>query len=405
MRILIISEFYDPDPAAGQRVAEAASALVERGHTVRVLARLRPGQVRRVESRGNRLRVERLWGPVEPGFGLPGKAIAAGWFQATAFIRALLSRERFDVLLTISTPPMSHCAGVLIARLRGVKHIFWCADVNPEQVIVTGGLDPNGAVARLLKRANHWALPRCDGIIAVGRCMRELLINLGAPEDRVVIVPMWHRDGLANGPDPFVVHALREELGLDGEFVVRYSGNLGRVHHFESLLAAAERFQQDSRVVFFFSGSGPGVEQVRRLAKARGLRNIRIHPLFPEKILSEALALASVHVITLRNSAQGISVPGKVYGAMASARPVIFLGPARSEVALTLQEEGCGIVIAPNDTDSLVHVLERLRTHPGEAETLGQRGRDAFRRRYCQSVRCAQFSQMVERVVNGELAP
>jgi len=398
----MISEFYDPDPAAGQRVAEAATALAGRGHAVRVLARLRRGQEKRSGRNRNGVTVERLWGPIEPGFGLPGKALAAGWFQLVAVVRALCSRKRFDVLVTVSTPPMNHVAGVLVARVRRAKHVFWCADVNPQQVIATGGLSSTSVLARLLKGANHWALQRCDGIIAVGRCMRELLISLGAPGERVTIVPMWQRDGLANGPDPALLHELRDELGLEGRFVVRYSGNLGRVHHFESLLAAAERFREDVGVVFFFSGSGPGVERVRRSAEARGLRNVLIYPLFPEEILGEALALASVHVITLRPSARGVSVPGKVYGAMASARPVIFLGPEGSEAALTLQEESCGMVIAPEDTDALTQVLEQLRAHPAEAETLGLRGREAFLRRHCQSVRCAQFSQTVERVFDGE---
>jgi glycosyltransferase involved in cell wall biosynthesis len=308
-----------------------------------------------------------------------------------------MSREPLDVLLTISTPPMAHVAGVIVSRLKGVTHVFWCADVHPESLIAMGALSARSPMARPLSTVNRWALRRCDAIVAVGRCMRELLISLGAPQETVVTVPMWHRDRLANPPDPAVVNALRSDLRLAGRFVVMYSGNLGRMHHFETILAAAERLQDEAGFVFLFSGAGPGLERVRQAAAERGSDRIRVHPRFPEEILPEALALASVHVITLRNSAAGVSVPGKLYGAMAAGRPVIFLGPAHSEVALTIREERCGFVIAADDAGSLVNVLRQLRADPATAEALGRRGRDAFQKRYCQSQRCAQFSRTIER--------
>jgi putative colanic acid biosynthesis glycosyltransferase WcaI len=395
LRILIISEFYDPDPGAGQRVAEAASALAAQGHTVRVLARQRGGRESRSERNG--VTVERLWGPAESGPGLLRKAMAAIWFQMFAFLRTLTSHEPLDVLLTLSTPPMGHVAGVIVGRLKRVTHVFWCADVHPESLIAMGALSAQSPMARLLSTANRWALRRCDAIIAVGRCMRDLLIALGAPQETVMIVPMWHRDRSANPPDQALVNALRSDLRLAERFVVMYSGNLGRMHQFETILAAAERLQDDAGFVFLFSGAGPGLERVRQEAAERGFDQLRIHPLFPEEILPEALALANVHVITLRNSAAGVSVPGKLYGAMAAGRPVIFLGPAHSEVALTIREERCGFVIAADDAGSLVNILRQLRADPATAEALGRRGRDAFQKRYCQSQRCAQFSRTIER--------
>jgi putative colanic acid biosynthesis glycosyltransferase WcaI len=344
--------------------------------------------------------VERLWAPAESGSGLVRKVVAAVWFQICASFRALLSREPCDVLLTVSTPPMCHVAGVVVSRLRRVTHVFWCADVHPESLIAMGALSAGSRMARLLGSASRWALQRCDAIIVVGRCMRELLISRGADPNRVVTLPMWQRDGLANSPDRTMVNALQSDLRLNGRFVVMYSGNLGRMHHFATILNAAERLRDDADFVFLFSGAGPGLEQLRQQAAVCAGDQIRIHPLFPEQFLPEALALASVHVITLRNSAAGVSVPGKLYGAMAAGRPVIFLGPAHSEVAMTIQEEGCGFVIAASDATSLVEVLRQLRAHPAIADALGRRGRDAFQKRYCQSRRCAQFSQTIERAMS-----
>ena len=340
--------------------------------------------------------MERLWSPPESGFTLGTKTFFALWFQLFAFLRVLFSRKRFGVLLTFSTPPMVHVLGVLLSSLKKVRYVFWCIDVHPESMIALGFLSEKSLSTRILAAANRWALQRCDMTISVGRCMKNLLVSQGAPPERVAIVPMWHRDALANLPKQTVMNTLQHELGIADRFVVMYSGNFGRMHQFDVLLAAAEELRQDTGTVFLFSGAGPRLEYVRQMAAERRLKNLIIRPPFPEEIFSEALALASVHVISLRSCALGISVPGKLYGAMASGRPVIFLGPERSEAALTVREEKCGFVIDPEDTGALLGALRQLRNDPVMAETLGCRGRDAFRKRYCQSHLCNQLSEYIE---------
>lgn len=399
MNILIISKFYDPDPGQGQRVAEAATALADRGHTVRVFAQRQSTAGEQRISLNNGVVVERLWSPTESGFALGAKAFFALWFQLTASLRILFSRERFDILLTFSTPPMVHVLGVLLSRLKRLHYVFWCIDVHPESMIALGHLSEKSFSTRVLAAANRWALQRCDLTISVGRCMKHLLVSQGAPPEKVAIVPMWHRDALANLPNQEIVKTMQRELGTTGRFVVMYSGNFGRMHQFEGLLAAAEELRDDAGTVFLFSGTGPRLDYVRQVAAKRRLDNLIIRPPFPEEVLSEAFALASVHVISLRSRALGISVPGKLYGAMASGRPVIFVGPERSEAALTVREEECGFVVDPDDTSALLGALRQLKDNPVLAEALGCRGRDAFRKRYCQSRLCTQLSEYIESAV------
>jgi hypothetical protein len=57
--------------------------------------------------------------------------------------------------------------------------------------------------------------------------------------------------------------------------------------------------------------------------------------------------VADAHLISLRTPFVGISVPGKLYGIMASARPALFVGPTACESAETIVEARCGAVIDP----------------------------------------------------------
>ena len=47
----------------------------------------------------------------------------------------------------------------------------------------------------------------------------------------------------------------------------------------------------------------------------------------------------------------GIVVPGKLYGAMASGRPALFVGPDHCESADTIRQADCGLTVRLGDVD------------------------------------------------------
>ena len=98
----------------------------------------------------------------------------------------------------------------------------------------------------------------------------------------------------------------------------------------------------------------------------------------PREELHQSLSTADVHLISMRREMTGIVVPGKLYGAMASGRPALFVGPDHCESADTIREAGCGPTVRQGDTDGLVEALERLADEPELATRMGARGRSAF---------------------------
>ena len=394
MRILVISEHYHPDPAGGQRVAEAMTNLAQRGHQVSVVAagaNIKHGHEclssgvevtrTRIASLGN----SQLW----------AKAFRHILFQLVAAWKALSCRP-YDVLVTLSTPPLTHVIGVMLSRARGTKHVFWCTDVHPDSLISLGKLPERGPLSAVLRGLNRWALPRCNRVVAVGRCMAKLLEHDGADAQRLTVIPMWHRDSLSTPIDQNELEKLRAEMQLRGCFVVMYSGNLGYMHEFETIVEAAAQLQDTPQVVFLFSGSGPGMKIVERRSVELGLRNVRLHPPFSEERLPLGLAVADLHIVTLRPQALGVSVPGKLYGVMAAGRPVVFVGPRESEVAQTIIEEQCGFVVPPHEAASLVAIIRDLEQDRCRGRAIGMRGRAGFEQRYRLSIRCRQFAEVVE---------
>ncbi len=215
----------------------------------------------------------------------------------------------------------------------------WSQDLYPEIAEELGVLSPRGLFANFLRGLSNWGLRHSDLVIVPGRCMAARLRERGLPDELIRVVPNWsipRPDKPGEGtPNPF-----RRGQGIDdSQFVVMYSGNFGLAHTFESILTAAERLKGSRpEIVFLMIGDGPRAAEVRDEAKRRALTNMRFLPLQPREGLAESLGAADVHLITMRERLAGLVVPSKFYGVLASGRPAIFIGPADSEVALTIGE-------------------------------------------------------------------
>jgi glycosyltransferase involved in cell wall biosynthesis len=178
-----------------------------------------------------------------------------------------------------------------------------------------------------------------------------------------------------------------------------YSGNLGLAHSFDEFLDAARRLRDRPEIVFLFVGAGPRLAEVRAAREREGLDNIRFLDYFPREQLHASLSLADVHLISMRREMTGIVVPGKLYGAMASGRPTLFVGPEHCESVDTIRQADCGLTIRQGDADGLVEALTRLAADPALAEQMGQRGRAAFLAMHERTPCCTRWSEVLADLV------
>jgi glycosyltransferase involved in cell wall biosynthesis len=202
--------------------------------------------------------------------------------------------------------------------------------------------------------------------------MAAFVRNNGVPAGQVRVIPNWAPGGNALAPVAPGENGLRKQWGLEGKFVAAYSGNLGRVHVFGPLLAAAAALRDEAGVVFLFVGSGPQRETLERKARLLGLDNVQFQPAQPQARLAESLSIADVHLVTLRPGCENLVYPSKLYGIAAVARPLVYVGPSNCEFARTIQQGGFGIAVPDGDVASLAGALHALRADPARLATMGK---------------------------------
>jgi glycosyltransferase involved in cell wall biosynthesis len=397
-RILFINQYYWPDHAStAQHLADLAEHLAACGHDVHVLCgqgSYKPGTPPppRFETH-NGVQIHRA-----PATSLGRKNTLSRMVDYLSFyLRALITAlmmPRYDVVCTLTTPPIIGLIGTILRRLRRSRHVYWSMDLHPDASVALGRMSPRNPIVAWLAWLSDTVYRRADKVVVLGPYMADRIASKGVRLERISLVPVWSRcDEIY--PVPRDQNSLRRSLGLQDRFVIMYSGNLGLAHSFSEVIEAARRLRERANIAFLFVGGGPRLSEVRSAKEADGLDNVTLLDYFPRGQLHESLSIADVHLITMRSEMAGIVVPGKLYGAMATGRPTVFVGPAHCESADTIREADCGMTIRLGDTDGLVEALTTLASNPDLAQQYGQNARATFLEAYEKDGCCASWATLI----------
>jgi hypothetical protein len=192
--------------------------------------------------------------------------------------------------------------------------------------------------ARVLEWMSRFSLRRADGIIALDRFMRDRIAAKGIAVGKIAVIPPWSQDDAVRF-DPVGRKRFRTEHGLDGKFVVMYSGNHSPVHPMDTLLEAAGRLRSNLEVVFCFVGGGSDFARVRRRVEEAGL-NARCLPYQPLNGLSASLSAADAHLVVMGDPFVGLVHPCKIYNILTVGSPVLYIGPRPSHLTEILDRIG-----------------------------------------------------------------
>jgi glycosyltransferase involved in cell wall biosynthesis len=403
-RVLFVNQYYWPDHAStAQHLTDLAESMAAKGNECHVLCGLgqyKTGVARRPSYEvHNGVHIHRV---KVSGFGRRTTLhrmcdYLSYYVQA---LRVALTLKRFDLVITLTTPPLIGLIGTILKWTKGTRQIFWSMDLHPDASQALGLMKRTHPVVRLLTGLSDLIYRQADRVVVLGPYMADRILAKGVRPERVREVPVWSRREEIF-PREREGHPLRAELGLDDKFVVMYSGNLGLAHRFEEVIDAAEALKGRSDIVFLFVGDGPRLKEVKAAAETKALPNVRFMDYFPRESLHLSLSVADTHLITMRDCMTGIVVPGKLYGAMASGRPTLFVGPTHCESADTIRDAGCGMTIPSERSDLMIEAILRLADQNDLAAELGQNGRRAFLRSYESRACCERWVEIAQELLGA----
>ena len=374
-RVVFVNRFYWPDEqATAQLLVDLAEGLAARGWPVTVVtSRNTPAAPDgSAPEQRHGVTIIRVGRPQRRSRSLAGKAFDYAAF--TLALRHRLKRELApgDWLVALTDPPSLAPLAAAIARRRKARLIHLIKDIHPEVAFAVARSRWLPFLSAPWIRWRDRAWRQAEFCVTIGQDMASLVAEHGVTSARLRVIPDWAPGGEALAPVPPAQNELRHAWGVADRFVVAYSGNLGRVHILEPVLAAATLLRDERDLMFLFIGDGPLRSALEAVARARKLGNVRFLPPQPRSRLSESLSVGDVHLVTLRAGCERCVYPSKLYGILAVARPVVFVGSPQCALAKSIRQRGAGLVISPGDPAALAAALRELRTDADRRTTMAQ---------------------------------
>jgi colanic acid biosynthesis glycosyl transferase WcaI len=379
-RIIFLNRFFFPDHSAtSQIVSGLAFHLAALGRHVHVITsrQLYDDPQARLPAREtlSGVHVHRVATTQHGRSALFGRGIDYLSFYTSLWRCLLALADRGDVLVAKTDPPLLSVLAMRAAGRRGAHLVNWLQDLYPEVAVQLGIPLLGGPLSQGLSYLRDRSLHAAAANVVVGHRMAERVLARGVARDRVQVIHNWSDDEQIS-PIPHADNPLRREWGLADKFVVGYSGNLGRAHEYNTILAASERLRSHPRIVFVFMGGGHLFNELAHAVSERGLEHLfRFFPYQDQALLKYSLCAADAHWISLRPELEGLVVPSKFYGVAAAGRPIIAISAKDGEIARLVEQHGCGLVIEPGNAQALAEALSRLSTDSKCIADMGVRAR------------------------------
>jgi len=400
MRILIISQWFDPEPTfKGLLFARELKML---GHEVEVLTgfpnypggRLYDGYRIRTFQREVVDGIPVLRVPLFPSHDSSAKRRLLNYlsFAVTATVGGLFVR-RPDVAYVYHPPATVGLPAMAMKWFRGVPYVYDVQDLWPDTLSATGMINSRKALAvvgwwmqRVYRASAH--------VVVLSRGFSTALLNRGVPAERLHVIHNWADEAQIDLRPCSPERAT--ELGFTDKFTIVFAGTMGKAQDLGTVLTAAALLLDEPTVRFVMIGGGVEVEELQRQATSRGLTNVVFLPRRPINEIGELLSLADALLVHLKDDPLfEITIPSKTQAYLMAGRPLLM--GVRGDAADLVRQAAAGVTFEPGRPEQLEGAVRHLMAMSNADRTsLGVNGAAFYRDNLAMAAGAKRFEAVLD---------
>ncbi|ACK41873.1 MULTISPECIES: glycosyltransferase family 4 protein [Dictyoglomus] len=283
-----------------------------------------------------------------------------------------INTEKPDIIIGSSVHLFAVFTAYLLSKKYKTPFIMEVRDLWP-QTLMDMGVSKWHPFVILLGILEKFLYKRADKIIVLLPRANEYIEKLGISPEKIVWIPNgvdFERFQFKNGG------SLRDETYTSDEFIVTYTGAIGKANNLDVAVEAAKILQKDyPNIKFLFVGDGPEKGRLLEIVKKEKINNLEFKAPLPKDRIVEIIQKADVLFLALKDSPlykYGISL-NKLFDYLASGKPIIF---SSNSINNPVDEAKAGITVPPDNPQALADAIIKLyKMSPEERRAMGLNGR------------------------------
>lgn len=284
-------------------------------------------------------------------------------------LAAAITSFRPDVVLSANTPPLAQAITARHSRRLAIPFVAWVQDIfSLGAAPMFGKLPPPVAAAALsaLRWLEFGAMKRAAGLIVIAPSFVESLAAAGIRHPLTLVQENW---AVPPPPPSGPPSAWADGQGLGSYRILLAAGTLGQKHDPELLAHLAAGLADEAAVRLVVVSEGLGRDRLEALQASGAIPGLVLRDYQSAEQVQAMLASAEIGIVQLRASANGMSIPSKVYSYAAAGLPILAAIPGDNHAAQLIRAQGLGLVVAPEDTAGLLAAARRLLKDPALRQT------------------------------------
>ncbi len=402
MTIWLINHYaLTPEQAGGTRHYDIASELIRRGHDVTIIASsfhyATFNEMKNYPEQSDFLiemidGVRFVWVRTKPYQG-NGIGRVRNMLEFTWKLRHLreLELRKPEIIVGSSVHLFAVYGAYRLAKHYSVPFVMEVRDIWP-QTLIDMGVSKWHPFVLLLRWLEPFLYRHADMIITLLPRAVEHIETFGIDPRKII----WVSNGVDMRPTENVPAVQRLN---PKQFNVLYTGTMGTANNLEVLIAAAERLKALKDITITLVGSGPLKAVLEQ--KAAHLSNVTFLSPVPKIEIPQLLKESDVLFVGLKDLPLyrfGMSM-NKVFDYMGAAKPIVF---ASNVPENPVQKAQAGIIVAPDDADSIANALQTLYNDTIEVrESMGHNGLSYVKEHFGIDIIGAKFEWVSQKAKNG----
>jgi colanic acid biosynthesis glycosyl transferase WcaI len=403
MRILLITQWFDPEPAFKGLIF--AKELKKVGNEVEVITgfpnypggNIYPGYRIKMLQREviDGIKVSRV--PLYPSHNLSalGRAFNYISFALSSFFYGVFSLRKIDVIYVYNPPMTAALSAAFIGLFRQIPFVVDINDLWPDTLAATGMIK-NKYLLSFIGKVCLWVYKSSSHIVVGTPGYRKKLIERGVPEEKIDVIYNWCDEEALSLPA--VINAY--EYGMDNRFNIVFAGTMGKAQALDSVIRAAKLIEtRHEEVQFVFVGGGIEIESLKKLSQELHLENVIFIPRLPFSEIGKVLTLADALLVHLKNDPLfEITFPAKIQAYLKVGKPVIM--GVKGDAASVLTQSGAGYCVLPENEKSIADAVSKIfKLSQDELDEMGARGLEYYNKYLSLKIGVEKFTKVFESVV------
>lgn len=378
-KILFLALAYPKIPKSSNLYTDLMEEFRNHGHEVFVVApAINVNEIGLIQEEGiNVIRVKTLpllnVNPIKKGIAnllLP--------LQYKKAIKKYFKSDNLDLII-MPTPPISlvSVASWLKKKYHSKLYLI-LRDIFPQNAVDLGMMKKGGIFYDFFRKKEKELYKVADeiGCMSQGNIDYVIRHNSEIKTDKLHLLPNWQKEIPQFSEDK---NELRAKYNFDDNFVIIFGGNIGLPQKLENILAVAELYQPEDKVLFFIVGQGTEKAKIERLIQEKKLQNVIIKDSLPRDDYQNIISVADCGLISLHEAFTIPNIPSKSLSYFNAKIPILAAIDENTDYGSHIQDEvKAGLWAPSNKPNQIKEKIDLLKANPQLCKDMGENGYQYF---------------------------